>query len=202
MTRKHLVLVAGVLAGLVACEANKVSLKVVTDIPAPVAARLPLKVGVYYDDKFANHVYEENSEDRPNWRIESGASQTALFDQILSSMFAEIQRIDGVPPKSGSSGFDLLLAPQVEEMQFSTPTEIKTEFYEAWVRYALAMYEPDGSPITTWRFEGYGKSSTEFLKNMDTGMNEAINVALRDAGAKFIVKFPDLPEIKSRVEGR
>jgi len=64
-------------------------------------------------------------------------------------------------------------------------------------RYGLSR-----SLLTTWRFEGYGKSSDKFLENANEGMNEAINVALRDAGAKLVVKFGELPEIRERVEGR
>lgn len=187
---------------LSACASNKVTITVDSQVPVPVTAKLPLRAGVHYDAAFRQHVYQEDSEDRPDWRIESGASQMALFDQVLSSMFTELRSVDAMPPGAQAAGLDLVLEPKIEEMQFSTPTEMKTDFYEAWIRYQLGVYEPDGSLLTTWRFEGYGKSSDKFLENANEGMNEAINVALRDAGAKLVVKFGELPEIRERVEGR
>jgi hypothetical protein len=179
---------------LAGCAANSVSIKVDSEVPVPVAEKLALEVGVWYDEQFAGYVYEEDSEDRPDWRIESGASHTAMFDRVLGSMFTRVDVVNGLPPGAGQ-GLDLVLVPKVEEMQFSTPAETKTDFYEAWVRYGVSVYEPDGNELTSWRFEGYGRSSTEFLKNVDKGMNEAINVALRDAGAKLVTRFRNVPEI-------
>src|SRR5690606_25540250 len=104
---------------------RSVSLTVDSEVPVPVTQKLPLSAGVYYNDQFADYVYEEDSEDRPGWRIESGRSQTAMFDQILSTMFAELRHVDGVPAETRSSDLDLVSVPRVEEMQFPTPTEMK-----------------------------------------------------------------------------
>jgi hypothetical protein len=183
------------------CAARSVQLKVENEVPAPIISKLPLDIGAYYDAEFSNHVYVENSEERPDWRIESGESQVALFDQIFSSLFASFERLDGVSAPAGRA-LDLVVAPKVSEMQFSTPGEIYTDFYEAWIKYELSIYEPDGSLLTTWSFVGYGKSSTAFMKNTDAGLNEAMNVALRDAGAKISINFKNIPEIKDLLEGK
>jgi len=204
-TRFGIVRAGGLLAGVLlaaACATNKVAITVASDIPVPVTSRLPLKAGVHYPEAVSRHVYEEDSEDRPKWHIESGASQIAMFSQVLGSMFSELRVMDAMPPQGSAAGLDLILEPKIDEMQFSTPAELKTEFFEAWIRYELGVYKPDGSQLTTWRFEGYGKSSTAFMKNTNEGMNEAINMALRDAGAKMVVKFAEVPEIKSLAEGR
>jgi len=177
-----------------------VAIKVESEVPTPVTSKLPLTIGIVYDEAFRNHVYVESSEDRPDWRIESGSSQVALFDQIFSSMIGNFQHMNSLSDTAGNSALDFVLVPKVEEMQFSTPAEMRTDFYEAWIKYGMSIHEPDGSLVTTWTFVGYGKSSTEFLKNTSKGLNEAMNVALRDAGAKLTVKFQEIPEIQQRLQ--
>lgn len=195
MTRSF-ILPAGLLLMLTACE-QSMSLKVDTEIPTPVITRMPVKVGVFYQDELRNHVYEENSEDRPNWKIESGSSHVALFEQILSSMFEETKEVAGT---NADATVNAVLAPSVAEMQFALPAETKTEFYEAWVKYNMELYNQDGSRIANWSVTGYGKSSTEFMKSRDKGLNAAVNQALRDAGAKFALGFSGVEGINAWLE--
>ena len=195
MTHRLLYPVALLLA-LAACE-QSVSLKVDTEIPTPVISRMPVKMGVFYSDELRNYIFEENSEDRPNWKIESGSSHVALFDQIVSSMFVETKEVAGT---TADTMLDAVLSPSVAEMQFALPEETKTDFYEAWVKYNMELYNRDGSRIAGWSVTGYGKSSTEFMKSRDKGLNAAVNQALRDAGAKFALGFHRVEDVGAWLE--
>ena len=195
MTHRLLYPVALLLA-LVACE-QSVSLKVDTEIPTPVISRMPVKMGVFFSDEMRNYIFEENSEDRPNWKIESGSSHVALFDQIISSMFVETKEVAGT---AADTTLDAVLSPSVAEMQFALPEETKTDFYEAWVKYNVELYNRDGSRIAGWSVTGYGKSSTEFMKSRDKGLNAAVNQALRDAGAKFALGFHRVEDVSAWLE--
>ena len=195
MTHRLLYPVALLLA-LAACE-QSVSLKVDTEIPTPVISRMPVKMGVFYSDELRNYIFEENSEDRPNWKIESGSSHVALFDQIVSSMFVETKEVAGA---AADTTLDAVLSPSVAEMQFALPEETKTDFYEAWVKYNVELYDRDGSRIAGWSVTGYGKSSTEFMKSRDKGLNAAVNQALRDAGAKFALGFHRVADVGAWLE--
>ena len=179
-----------------ACE-RSVSLKVDTEIPTLLITRMPVKVGVFFEDELRNHVYEEDSEERPNWKIESGSSHVALFEKILSSMFRETQEVAGT---TADNTMDAVLSPSVAEMQFALPEETKTDFYEAWVKYNMELYNRDGSPIANWSVTGYGKSSPGFMKSRDKGLNAAVNQALRDAGAKFALGFPKVEAVSAWLE--
>ena len=173
------------------------SLKVDSEIPVPLVTRMPVRVGVFYDEQFRNYVYEENSDDRPNWKIDSGESHVALFDQLLPSMFQEVTEVAGT---TAGATVDAVLSPNVVEMQFALPAETRTEFYEAWIKYNMELYNHDGERIANWSFTGYGKSSTEFMKSRDKGLNAAVNQALREAGAKFALGFPKVAEISAWLE--
>ena len=195
MTHRLLYPVALLLA-LAACE-QSVSLKVDTEIPTPVISRMPVKMGVFYSDELRNYIFAENSEDRPNWKIESGSSHVALFDQIISSMFVETKEVAGT---AADTTLDAVLSPSVAEMQFALPEETKTDFYEAWVKYNVELYNRDGNRIAGWSVTGYGKSSTEFMKSRDKGLNAAVNQALRDAGAKFALGFHRVADVGAWLE--
>ena len=192
----RLIYSVGLLLILTACE-QSMSLKVESEIPIPVIDRMPVKMGVFFQDVLRNYVTEENSDERPNWKIESGSSHVALFEQILSAMFEEIKEVAGT---SADSTVDAVLAPNIAEMQFALPAETKTDFYEAWVKYNMELFNRDGSPIANWSVTGYGKSSTEFMKSRDKGLNAAVNQALRDAGAKFALGFSRVEEINAWLE--
>ena len=192
----RLIYSVGLLLILTACE-QSMSLKVESEIPIPVIDRMPVKMGVFFQDVLRNYVTEENSDERPNWKIESGSSHVALFEQILSAMFEEIKEVAGT---SADATVDAVLAPNIVEMQFALPAETKTDFYEAWVKYNMELFNRDGSPIANWSVTGYGKSSTEFMKSRDKGLNAAVNQALRDAGAKFALGFSRVEEINAWLE--
>ncbi len=182
------------LFSLSACD-QSLTMEAKTDVPTPLAIKLPLNMGVYYDDAFRNYVYEENSEDRPNWTIKSGTSQVELFDRVLPSMFQNISYIENIQGNLGTN-VDGILAPEVEEMQFALPRETKSDLYEVWIKYKIKLLSPNGDLVADWPVTGYGKSSIEFLKSRDKGLQSAINSAFRDAGAKFALNFVRIPPIR------
>ncbi|MCH7694791.1 MAG: hypothetical protein IIB73_00630 [Proteobacteria bacterium] len=175
---------------------QSLAIKVTSEVPAPLINQIPLNIGVYYDEQFSHHVYRENSEDRPNWTIESGSSQVALFDQVLPSMFKQVQHVTSIDLSANISKVDAVLAPHIEEMQFALPRETQSGLYEVWIKYNIQLYSPDGSLIADWPLTAYGKSSVEFLKNRSAGLQAAIEVALRDVGAKLALGFGNVIEIK------
>lgn len=179
---------------LSACD-QSLTLETKTDVPTPLMTKLPLKMGIYYADTFRNYTYEENSEDRPNWAIKSGASQVELFDQVLPSMFQNVSHVDNIAGNPDST-IDGILAPEVEEMQFALPNETKSDLYEVWIKYKVKLFNPNGDVVADWPVTGYGKSSTEFLKSRDKGLQSAINSAFRDAGAKLSLNFTRVPPIR------
>lgn len=181
------VVIALALAG---CE-RTTQVVVDTTVPAATVDALPLTVAVVYDDALVAHVYEEDSEDRPNWRIQTGESQKAMFRRVFRDLFAQIDEVADV---SEAAGYDAVLMPQIVAMQFATPEETRLEFYEAWVKYALDIRQPDGERLGRWVFTAYGKSPAGFFTGNADGIGAAVEQALRAAGAKVITRFREVPE--------
>ncbi len=180
--------VLGLLLLLSGCQ-QSMSLKVSSDVPTPLVSQIPLSMGVFYDAPLRDYVYEEDSRERPGWRISSGDAHIALFEQILAPMFNEVKE---VPSLATDGSVDGVLSPKIEDMQFALPEETKTDLYEAWIKYVIELHDQNGDQIAAWAVTGYGRSSTEFMKSRDSGVNAAINQALRDAGAKFAIGFPEV----------
>lgn len=193
----HPLLLAGIFLLLAGC-APSLRLTVESEIPSPLTVQTPLAVGIYYDEAFRHYVYEENSEERRNWRIESGAAHVAMFDRILPSMFRSVTHVGKIPVADDPSGLDGVISPRVEEMQFALPKETQTDFYEAWIKYTIRLYNPAGELIGEWPVIGYGRTATEFLKDEKEGLNFAINLALRDAGAKLALGLEKRTEVRER----
>ena len=188
MTRTFVsILMAGLVLVMTGC-ASSLTLETRLDVPVPLTTQMPLTVAVYYPDEFSNYAYTEDTEDRPSWSIQCGTSQVDLFDRVLSSMFANVVQVDGVSYQ-GSQPPDIILVPEVEDMQFALPQETRTDLYEAWIKYRILLYYPDGRRVGEWPIHGYGKTTTELMKGRDEGLNMAINSAFRDIGAKFTIGF-------------
>ena len=194
---KRYTFLAAVFALVITAGCNQsLDLKVESEVPIPLVSKLPVNMGVYYEDTFRNHVYTENSETRPNWSIESGPSQVALFDQVLPSMFRSVKHLESLPAASPDPEVNAILVPEIEEMQFSLPRETRLDMYEVWIKYKLKLLENDGELIAELPLTAYGKTTTEFLKNREEGLNGAMEIALRDAGAKMAIGFPQSEPVR------
>ena len=203
-TNLSLPLTAALAIAAAGCS-RSVTLVVDTRVPAPLVEQLPLSMGVYYDETFRNHVYEEDSETRSDWSVASGDSQVRLFERIFASMFSRVARLESktaAAEGAAAAAVDGVLHPEIVEMQFALPAETKTEFYEYWVKYKITLYDGNGGFIVEWPVTGYGKSSTEFLKSRDKGLNAAIEQAMRDVGAKLAIGFPKVAGVEDWLEER
>ena len=187
-------LIALPLLVLVGCTSS-LTLEPKIEVPAPLTSPLPLQVGVHYPEAFRQHVYTENSADRENWTIKTGAAHVALFDRVLSSVFADLVHVEE-NPLQGHPALDVVVVPEIVDMQFALPQETRTDLYEVWIKYSVVFYDQDGRSMEEWPISGYGKTSVEMFKSRDDGLNGAMLSAFRDVGAKLTLGFANRPAIR------
>ncbi len=190
--KPHIAILAALLCG---CS-QSLTLQIDSEVPVALMQTLPLTIAVYYDDALRNHSYIEDSEERENWAISTGSSQVAMIDRVLTSTFAKVVPLDQLPSANTLIDADLIVTPSIKEMQFGTPEETFFDFYEAWIRYDIGMLAPDGTSLDNWEMVTYGKSTPTRFTSRKTGLNDAIALALRDAGAKLATGLPKQPVIK------
>ncbi|MDP2562583.1 hypothetical protein [Psychrobium sp. 1_MG-2023] len=164
--------------------------------PSPIVDPLPLTMGVVYKPAFKQYNYVENNEKRQQWQIEIGDAQQALFNTVLPAMFKEVVTLADQADEA-SKKTDLVFEPTLEEFQYNMPRETNVNMFEVWMKYNMKVYNKEGRLIADWILTAYGKTPTAFMKSEESALNEALIIALRDAGAGFSLRFGHVPEINS-----
>lgn len=219
MTRRRGALIGSVAAlALLAGAGCTSGASVLVDIsvPRPLVEPLGARMGVYYDDALTGYVHREEV-DGGDYTIDIGASQAPVFTQVFDAMFERVvpmardaadasanaaqgddatdeaaappiafERVDG-----GDAPVDGVLAPTIDQVQFSTPEQTKTDFYEVWIRYRVRLFDADGTVRKEWPLIGYGKASNRNSGDSTEQLNAATTWALRDAAAVLAFELRD-----------
>lgn len=171
------------------------------DFPQPIGDAHPLTVGVYLSEDFQKFTYQENRDDRDEWNINTGRAQKNLFETVLGSMFRETINLNQYPTDLPGD-VDLVIVPEVRELQFTMPRETRVNIFEVWIKYDMHAYDPQGEAVANWVITAYGKTPTAFLKSQEAALAQAINVALRDAGATLYTGFERVPELQALIANK
>ncbi len=169
------------------------------NFPAPLVSKIPVSLGVWYGDDFANHEIFDESRSRAesDWIVKTGQAQVQMWDTLLAGMFENLVHLEARPAAgSDIQGVDMVLIPHVEELQYAIPTQTHIKVYEIWMRYRFEMVTTDGEKIAEWFMTAYGKTPTAFLQSSEKAVNFAAVMALRDAGAHFVISFGSDPALK------
>lgn len=164
--------------------------------PDPLVEPIPLKMGVFYSDQFRNYNHQIADRKKGSYNISTGSSQVRLFDTLLNEFFAGTRQLSALPSITKPVAVDAVLAPEVEELQFTIPRETRTQVFEIWIKYRINLYSGQGDPLLNWPITAYGKTPKAFMKSREEALEQAAVEALRDAGANFATSFSRLPELR------
>lgn len=166
--------------------------------PSPLVPELPYTLGVHYPEEFTAYRYVEQSEDRAKWIIDMGEAQTDLFNAVLPGMFRDVRQLTQLPGQQlATPEVDIVIKPTVEELQYTLPSETKVKVYEIWLKYNVQVFDPRGGLIADWILTAYGKTPSGFMQSDEAALNQAVVVALRDAGANLSLNFAKVPEVRA-----
>lgn len=195
-----LALFAVLLAG---CGPSEVAVK--GNFPDPLMQKLPLTLGVWYDEDFSTHEFFDEAKGRAEsgWIVRTGEAQVQMWDTLLPGMFRNFVHMDARPaPGVMNQAVDAVLIPHVDELQYAIPTHTNVKVYEIWMRYRFELVTTEGEPLAEWTMTAYGKTPTAFLQSDEAAVNLAAVVALRDAGANFATSFTRVPAVEDWLAGR
>ena len=161
-------------------------MEVTSTIPTATTDSSEASVGLIMPNEFINYVYRENTPNRENWEITLGKSQAQMFQQILQAIYGTVAAVDSF---ENGTEFDLLIMPKLAEMQLATPSETGFTFFEAWLNYTLTIRHTSTNKTRIMNVTAYGKQNTARFQRFQQGLHQAIENALRDAGAKITVKL-------------
>lgn len=191
------------LALLAACGPAEVVVK--GNFPSPLMQKLPITLGVWYDEDFAHHEFFEEAKTKTEsgWLVRTGEAQVQMWDSLLDGMFTRVLPMSGKPgPGQMNPSVDAVLIPHVEELQYAIPAHTSVKVYEIWMRYRLQLVTTGGQPIADWTMTAYGKTPTAFLQSDQEAVNLAAVMALRDAGANFASNFTRVPAVQEWLQKR
>lgn len=197
VTRMMLRFVAPALLVLAIGGCGGATVSVPPKLPVPLVERLPLTIGIHLSEELLAYEHREKIEQSGEWRIDLGTAQSTMFTNLLSGMF---ERVAPVPePTSPTSEVDGVLVPRIEEVQFSTPDQTRSEYFEVWVRYQFALHDRDGTLVGEWPMTAYGKANAHNygMNSREPALQAAALSALRDAMAFFTVQFRTVPAVQS-----
>ena len=172
-----------------------------TVVPAPLVERIPMRVGLFFDESLKGYVHEETLEDHGDFRIELGAVQVPVFERVFDALFEETVSLDS---READGGVAAVIVPIFEELQFSIPAQTRGDFFEVWIKYRIDVYDSGGELLASWPLPAYGKSNERNFGFMEdskgSGLTEASTWALRDAAAHLSFYFPRIPEVAELIE--
>jgi len=175
-----------------ACAGGSVA--VPTSFPVPLMDKVPLPVGIHLDDALRAYTHVETVESHGEWKIELGSAQRSMFDNLLAGMFIGHRFVDR--PDGDNSDVAGVLVPSIEEIQFTLPSQTRTEYHEVWIRYRIQMLDNRGNPLGDWPLMAYGKSHQQNHAGASASLQAAALDACRDAMAYFAIRFRSFPGVE------
>lgn len=171
--------------------------EVPTDFPVPLLEPVPVPVGLYLDSELTEYVHEEELPDNGKWRITIGPAQPTMFNNLFAGMFVRHEMVAGSTTQAQGSDLKGVIQPSIAEVQFSTPSQTRSDYFEVWIRYQIKLYDR-GLLLGEWPITAYGKANVQNygLSSTSPALQAAAFAACRDAMAYFAVEFQKVPAVK------
>lgn len=165
------------------CASNRIALD--TDFPVPLVASSPTRVAIVLTPELQNYVHNEKISKQGDYSINVGAVQKRLFNRVAQGAFGGHTFTDSI----AATTYDGLLVPNITELQFATPNQTRTDYYEVWMRYRFDLYDSKAALLGSWDLPAYGKANQTNYSNDTQGLYAAALAACRDMAAMFSLNF-------------
>ena len=183
----------GLLAGCGAMEIRPVDRS-----PAALVDPLPLDAGLHLDAELRKYVHKEQRWNA-DWAIALGEAGVAHATRVAQASFRSVREVKG-PDAIGEPAVQLVLSPRIEEYAFVTPRDAGGVLYQATLRFRMNVHDGQGRLVDSLIYTGYGAAPGGGMSSQQP-LVEATELALRDAGAKFLTEFPAQPVVQQLLRG-
>jgi hypothetical protein len=179
------------------CMNTSVQMAEDTRFPVPLVEKLPITIGVHLPEELLTFSLEQDLGETGRFTISIGDAQQPMFLNLFVGMFDDVKVVDD--PTNPHASVAGTLVPRISEMQFSTPQQTRTEYFEVWIRYQIALYGRDGTLLGDWPLTAYGKANVQNygMNSTPPTLRAAALQACRDAMAFFTVQFPTVPVVQT-----
>ncbi len=190
------VLAALAMIALSGCLATEVEVDEEAEFPVPLVPKIPLNMGVHLPQELLDFVHREDLGDDGTFSIDISDAQPTVFRNLFTGMFESVTVIEDPNQPGGSVAGTIV--PRITEMQFSTPYQTRTDYFEVWLRYQFELFDRDGTRLGDWDLTAYGKANTQNygLNTTPPTLRAAALQACRDAMAFFTISFVREPTVQ------
>jgi hypothetical protein len=183
-----------VLAG---CGASQ--MRPVDRSPTPLVDALPLDAGLYLDSEFRQYVYKEKRWNI-DWEVALGEAGVTHANRMAKASFRAVREVKMLNAP-GEPALALVLAPRIEEFAFVTPRDAGGSLYQVTLRFRMNVHDSQGRLVDSLVYTGYGANGSGSSLGSTAPLTAATELALRDAGAKFLTEFPLQPVVQQLLRG-
>ena len=183
-----------VLAG---CGASQV--RPVDRSPTPLVDPLPMEAGLYLDSEFRQYVYKEKRWNI-DWQVALGEAGVTHANRMAKASFRAVREVKALNAL-GEPALALVLAPRIEEFAFVTPRDAGGSLYQVTLRFRMNVHDSQGRLVDSLVYTGYGATGSGSSLGSTGPLTAATELALRDAGAKFLTEFPLQPVVQQVLRG-
>lgn len=189
-----ILLLPWVLAG---CGASQV--RPVDRSPEPLVDALPLDAGLYLDEELRRYVHKEKRWNI-DWQVALGEPGVAHATRMAKASFRTVREVKSLATP-GAPAVAVVLAPRIEEFAFVTPRDAGGSLYQVTLRFRMNLHDAQGRLIDSLVYTGYGASGSGSSMGSEAPLTRATELALRDAGAKFLTEFSVQPVVQQVLRG-
>ena len=182
---------------LVGCGASQV--RPVDRSPTPLVDALPLDAGLYLDSELRQYVHKEKRWNI-DWQVALGEAAIAHANRMAKATFRTVREVKTLNAP-GEPAVALVLAPRVEEFAFVTPRDAGGSLYQVTLRFRMNVHDAQGRLVDSLVYTGYGATGSGSGLGSTGPLTAATELALRDAGAKFLTEFPLQPVVQQVLRG-
>jgi hypothetical protein len=154
---------------------------------------MPVVVALHVPHEFSQYLHKEERYGS-KWEVEIGAGQSETLTRLIKAMFEEVVTVSEVTASSDPR-VRAVVEPAVDEYSFITPRDAGSPFYAVSIKYRINIYTAQGRLADSWSFTGYGSVPENGFERGES-LKKATELAIRDAGAKFVAEFRDQAEIR------
>ncbi len=199
MRRWQLTAVLGVVAFASGCGNMQIAPQPV--FPKALIEPMPATVGLVLPAEQRDFRHEE-TRSGTTWAVLLGSAQQHFARTVMGVLFREVREFPAASAATLDPQVQAVFEPHIEQYSFATAQETGGEYVAVTIRYRIEVTAPDGGVHDTLTLTGYGTSSTSSLGFDAKGpMDQATRAAMRDAAAKFMVQFGDLPLAATLAKG-
>jgi hypothetical protein len=188
---------AGIALLLSACGGVKIAPEPI--LPKPLVQALPAKVGVVIAEDMRKYAQSE-TRSGVDWNIALGAGHQKLAREVFAATFREALVFDDLDAARKAPGLQAIFEPRIEQYSFATARETGGDYFAVTIRYRINLLAPDGGKVDALTVTGYGNSGNG-ASGTSAPLEMASRAAMRDAAAKFLTQFPEMPVAKQLAAG-